>query len=119
AGALVELAKSGPVALAGDPAEMRISAAWLANAGLPRPLARRALLGHEALGLPAGAGRLNSGDAADFVIWTGDPLDPASRPSAVVAKGERQPIAASDDALTNDPRRPAATTPARTGRRGR
>jgi imidazolonepropionase-like amidohydrolase len=119
---LVELAKSGvALSLGGDPAEMRVSAALLANAGLPRDAARRALLAQpaEAIGLPAGAGRLNAGDAADFVIWTGDPLDPASRPSAVVARGERQTITASDDAPTSDPRRPATQAPARTGRRGR
>jgi imidazolonepropionase-like amidohydrolase len=117
---LVEAGMVGvPLALAGEPFEMRVSAALLANAGLPRSLARRSLLGHAAFGLPAGAGRLNTGDAADFVIWSADPLDPSAQPTAIVAKGERQTIAVGDDGATNDPRRPATATPGRTGRRGR
>lgn len=116
---LVALGKAGvPLAFGGDPAEMRTAAALLANHGLPRQFARRALTGQaaDALGLPAGAGRLVAGDPADFVIWTGDPLDPTSRPAAVVAKGQRVAIGAGDDEPAKTPGRP---TPAPTRPRGR
>jgi imidazolonepropionase-like amidohydrolase len=89
---LVELAKAGvPVGFAGDPAEARTTAAWLVNGGLPRALARRALIGQpvEKFGLPAACGRLAPGEAADFVVWEGDPVDPGCRPAAVVAQGQR------------------------------
>src|SRR5262249_60550574 len=80
---LVALGKAGvELAFGGDPVEMRTSAALLANHGLPRQLARRALQG---LGLTEGAGQLAPSKSADFLIWTGDPLDPTSRPPAVVA----------------------------------
>ncbi len=118
---LVALSAAGiPLAFGGEPGEMRTTAAWLANAGMAHSAARRALIGQpsEAIGLPAGAGRLANGDAADFVLWTGDPLDVGSRPAAVVVKGERIAIGASDDAPATDRRRPAAA-PTRTGRRGR
>ena len=118
---LVALGKVGvALAFGGDATEMRTSAALLANHGLPRQLARRALTGQpaEALGLPAGTGRLIGGDAADFVIWTGDPLDTTSRPAAVVARGQRVAIGPSDDEPAKTDRRPG-TTPVRTRGRGR
>ena len=89
----VELGSAGvPLAFgAGDAAELRTTAAWLVNAGLPRAMARRALVAQpaERFGLPASCGRLTPGDAADFVIWEGDPIDPGNRPVAVVAQGQR------------------------------
>jgi imidazolonepropionase-like amidohydrolase len=118
---LVALCKTGaPIAFGGDAGDIRTSATWLVNNGLPRNTARRALVGQpaEAIGLPAATGRLQPGDAADFVVWTGDPLDIASRPAAVVVNGERVVIGEDDDAPATDRRRPAAA-PARTGRRGR
>jgi imidazolonepropionase-like amidohydrolase len=88
-----ELGKAGvPVAFgSGNAAEMRATAAWLVQTGLSRPAARRGLTAEAALtlGLPAGAGRLSPGDAADFVVWDGCPLDVGSRPLAVVADGQR------------------------------
>jgi imidazolonepropionase-like amidohydrolase len=39
-------------------------------------------------GFPAGAGTLAPGADADLVIWDGDPLEPASAPSAVFVGGE-------------------------------
>ena len=90
---LSELGKAGvPVAFgSGSAAEMRATAAWLVQSGLSRPAARRGLTAEAALalGLPAGAGRLSPGDAADFVVWDGCPLDVGSRPLAVVADGQR------------------------------
>ncbi len=89
---LVSLGKAGvPLAFGGEAADLRTSAAWLAGAGLPRSTARRALIAQpaDALGLPPSTGRLLPGDAANFVVWTGDPLDTACRPAAVVVRGQR------------------------------
>jgi hypothetical protein len=35
-----------------------------------------------------------AGDSADFVVWTGDPLDLTARPAAVVIQGKRVAIGA-------------------------
>jgi imidazolonepropionase-like amidohydrolase len=90
---LAELGKAGlPLMFSGgDAADIRNTAAWLVNAGMPRPAARRGLVGQapERLGLPQGTGRLSAGDGADFVIWDGDPLDPGARPVAVIVHGQR------------------------------
>jgi imidazolonepropionase-like amidohydrolase len=88
---LAELARSVPIAFGGDAHEIRSTAAMLVNAGMPRPTARLAMIGHPAdrFGLTAGAGRLLPGDRADFVVWDADPLDPAARPAAVVIRGQR------------------------------
>jgi imidazolonepropionase-like amidohydrolase len=89
---LAELAKRGvSIAFGGDANEIRAAAAMLVNAGMPRPAARLAMIGQPAdrFGLTAGTGRLSLGDRADFVIWDGDPLDPAARPAAVVIRGQR------------------------------
>jgi imidazolonepropionase-like amidohydrolase len=89
---LADLGKAGvPLAFGGDAADIRNTAAWLVNAGMPRPVARRGLVGQspERLGLPAGTGRLSAGDGADFVVWDGDPLDPGARPVTVVVHGQR------------------------------
>jgi imidazolonepropionase-like amidohydrolase len=89
---LAELARAGvPIAFAGDASEIRASAAMLTNAGMPRPAARLSMIGQPAdrFGLTAGTGRLSLGDRADFVIWDGDPLNPAARPVAVVFRGQR------------------------------
>lgn len=90
---LVELAKTGtPIAFGGgDASELRTTAAQLVNAGMPRNVARRGLVagGAERFGLPSGVGRLSPGDAADFVVWDGDLLDPGSKPAAVVIQGHR------------------------------
>jgi imidazolonepropionase-like amidohydrolase len=117
----VALGKSGvPLAFGGDAAELRNSAAWLVNVGLSRSTARRALIGQPsaALGLPQDAGRLLPGDPADFVVWTGDPLDTASRRAAILVQGQRVAMGAADDGPAADGRRTGAT-PARTRGRGR
>jgi imidazolonepropionase-like amidohydrolase len=117
---LASLGKAG-VNLAfggGSAAEMRSTASWLVNAGMPRPTARVALTAQPAVafGLPAGTGRLGFGDAADFVVWTGDPIDATSKPVAVVALGQRLEPGADEMTETKGERRP--TTPApRTRRR--
>ena len=37
-------------------------------------------------------GQLTPGAAADVVVWTGDPLEPLSRPTAVFIDGREQPL---------------------------
>lgn len=118
---LVALGTAGvPICFGGEPADMRLAAAWLVNYGMPRAVARLALVGHPAatLGLPEGTNRLQAGDAADFVLWTGDPLDLTSRPAALLIQGQRVAGAVNDDAPEGAERRPGPV-PARTGRRGR
>lgn len=43
-------------------------------------------------GFTGGAGTLAGGADADLVIWDGDPLEPASAPSAVFVGGEEAPL---------------------------
>jgi imidazolonepropionase-like amidohydrolase len=79
-----------PLAFGGEVSDLRPSASWLVNAGLPRPVARRALTGQPpaAFGLPANTAKLGTGESADFVVWDGDPIDLASRAVAVIAQGQ-------------------------------
>jgi hypothetical protein len=118
---LASLFNSGvPLAFGGSAAEARQSAAWLTNFGLSRPTARRALAGKpaEGFGLPPETGRLAPGDAADFVVWDGDPLDPTARAVAVVVKGQRVakgPAAEARPAVGRGPTQ--AAPPPRTRRR--
>ena len=37
-------------------------------------------------------GSLEPGKDADLVIWTGDPFEPLSQPTAVFIRGESQPM---------------------------
>jgi len=88
---LVALGKANvPLAFGGDVSDLRPSASWLVNAGLPRQVARRALTAQPptAFGLPANTAKLGTGESADFVVWDGDPIDLASRAVAVVAQGQ-------------------------------
>lgn len=103
---LVALGKAGiPLAFAGNAGEIRTSAAMLVNAGLMRQTARAALLDASL-----------AGHQADFVVWTGDPLDTTSQPSVVVVQGQRVATGAAQTApmISATP-----GAPARTGRRGR
>ncbi len=116
---LVALGKAGvPLTFGGDADEIRATASWFVNAGLPRQTARRALVGQMGDALAASAGRLQPGGDAEFVIWMGDPLDASSRPAAVVVKGERVKIRAIENRPPKQDR-PSGSNPARTRRRGR
>jgi imidazolonepropionase-like amidohydrolase len=80
-----------PVAFgAGSAEQLRLTAALLVNAGLPREVAWRGLTGTggQILGLPPGAGRLAPGAPADLVVWDGSPLDLRSRPLRVLVDGK-------------------------------
>ena len=73
------------------PAGLRISAAMAMRAGLPAEAAWTGLTSGaaEAAGVDARVGRLAEGLDADFVLWSGDPLDLSHRPVAVFVDGAR------------------------------
>jgi imidazolonepropionase-like amidohydrolase len=116
---LVALGKANvPIAFGGDAADLRISAGWLVNAGMPRPVARRALTGQPpaAFGLPANTAKLAAGEPADFVVWDSDPIDTASRALAVVAQGQRVMAGPDDEPKKRGPAPRAQPAPTRRGR---
>jgi imidazolonepropionase-like amidohydrolase len=73
------------------PAGLRLSAALCMRAGLDPAAAWSALTASAATAAGVGerVGRLERGLDADFVLWSGDPLDLASRPVAVYVDGVR------------------------------
>lgn len=91
------LAAAGiPVAFAlGDPARspqgLRLSAARALRAGAPAAAVWKALTEDAAklAGVGASLGTLAAGREADFVLWSGDPLDLQSRVAAVYVDGRR------------------------------
>jgi imidazolonepropionase-like amidohydrolase len=93
--AAVELGREGvPLAFALDapfahPDALRLCAAQCVRAGLAPELARAALTSDAARlgGVADRVGRLERGLAADFVLWSGDPLDLTSSVEAVYVDG--------------------------------
>lgn len=73
------------------PAGLRVSAAMAMRAGLDAGAAWSALTTNAAAaaGVEERVGRLAKGLDADFVFWTGDPLDLSQRPVAVFVDGAR------------------------------
>ena len=73
------------------PAGLRVTAAMVVRAGLDQGAAWSALTTNAAAaaGVDARVGRLAKGLDADFVLWSGDPLDLAQRPVAVFVDGAR------------------------------
>jgi hypothetical protein len=63
--------------------------AYLVHCGLPRKVALEALTARPAalLGLDKTHGTIESGKSADLLVFTGDPLDPASQLSQVLIEG--------------------------------
>ncbi|MBX3417039.1 MAG: amidohydrolase family protein [Pirellulaceae bacterium] len=90
---LAQLIRAGvPVAFAGDdPQEIRTTAALLGAAGVPQSHLLNGLTKNGAVlvGLTGGAGGLNAGAPADFIIWDGSPLDLSSRPLAIFIDGKQ------------------------------
>lgn len=87
------LAKAGvPFAFAGQPEQLRLTAALAVKHGLDRRLALAALTRTPAtlLGLQSEIGSLRQGAAADFVVFSGDPIDLGSRHLATWIGGERR-----------------------------
>ena len=74
-----------------SPETLRLSAALCLREGLERKLAWRALSSQaaELAGVNERVGRLEKGLDADFVLWSGDPLDLKSRVEAVFVDGQR------------------------------
>jgi imidazolonepropionase-like amidohydrolase len=68
-----------------SPQEARVTAALAVNAGLARASARRALLAS----VTDSAWPGSAGSPADFVVWSGDPLDLRAKPVAIVVDGRR------------------------------
>ncbi len=69
---------------------MRFSAALCVRAGLDRQAAWQGLTANAAkiAGVEARTGRIERGLDADLCLWSGDPLDLASRPSVVIVGGQ-------------------------------
>ncbi|MCA8973865.1 MAG: amidohydrolase family protein [Planctomycetes bacterium] len=86
------LARAGvPFCFAGDPGQLRLSAVLAIRHGLDRKLAQQALTRTPALflGQQASIGSLRQGCAADFTVWSGDPLDLTSSLLATWVDGVR------------------------------
>ncbi len=104
------LAEAGvPFCFAGQPEKLRLSAALAVRNGLDRRTALQALtrLPATLLDQQQVVGSLRQGSAADFVVFTGDPLDLDSAHVATWVDGIR--VAGSDPAT-----KPAASTPSAT-----
>ncbi|NOT29019.1 MAG: amidohydrolase family protein [Planctomycetes bacterium] len=99
------LAEAGvPVAFALDapehaPLELRLSAARALRSGAPREAVWKALSEDAArlVGAAESIGVLAPGHDADFVLWSGDPLDLSSRVLAVYVDGKLAWSASADD----------------------
>ena len=108
AGVAIAFCTDGP---GHDPETLRLSAALAVRAGLPPDRALQALTSGAAslLGLVDRVGSIEPGRDADLVVWSGPPLDLASRVLAVFVDGE--PVV---DVRTESrrPRRPGDPIPA-------
>ncbi len=83
------------------PAALRFSAALCVRAGLDKQTAWDALTATAAriAGVDATTGRIDRGLDADLVLWSGDPLDLSSRPTAVIIRGREVHTARADTTL--------------------
>lgn len=76
--------------------EARYNAGNAVANGLPYEAAIAALTANPAriFGMESRFGRLAVGQEADVVVWSGDPLEPLSQPTAIFIRGQAQPLAA-------------------------
>lgn len=91
-----------PIAFSGQtPQEIRVTAAMAVNAGMPSVMALRGLTATAAdmVGMPTGTAQLNKGSVADFVIWTGSPLDLRAVPVRVLIQSELETVRTSTGAM--------------------
>lgn len=74
--------------------DIRYNAGNAVSHGLPYEAAIRAITVNPAaiFGFAGQFGELKAGAAADVVIWTGDPLEPLTQPTAVFINGQEQPL---------------------------
>jgi imidazolonepropionase-like amidohydrolase len=109
---LADAATAGiPVAFgSGTARQLRLTAALVVNAGMPREAAWRGLTTAAAqmAGLPETAGRLTVGGPADLVVWDGSPLDLCSRSLCVVVDGKATRGDAEADSVSNASQRRSA-----------
>ena len=104
-----KLAKAGiPFAFSGQPEQLRLTAALAARHGLDRRLALNALTRSPAtlLDQQKAIGSLRQGNDADFLVFSGDPIDLTSRHIATWIGGERR----CGDAAPAPTEKPATTT---------
>lgn len=76
--------------------DIRYNAGNAVSHGLPFAAAIQAITVNPAriFGFDGQFGELKAGAAGDVVVWTGDPLEPLSQPSAVLIDGVDQPLQA-------------------------
>lgn len=74
--------------------ETRYNAGNAVSHGLPYAAAIQAITTNPAriFGMGGQFGELTAGAAADIVVWSGDPLEPLSQPSAIFVNGVEQPL---------------------------
>ncbi|MEW4570821.1 amidohydrolase family protein [Tautonia sp. JC769] len=84
-------AGAGLLFSADDPEGLRLAAASMVAAGLPRAAAIRALAIANPADFDEPGSCWDAGSPADFVVWDDSPIDLSSRPLAVVVDGEIAP----------------------------
>jgi imidazolonepropionase-like amidohydrolase len=94
--------------------EARYNAGNAVAHGLPYEAAIAAITVNPAriFGLEDQFGGLRPGVAADVVVWTGDPLEPLSQPTAIFINGRQQPLTSRALELRDRYRRQTALPPA-------
>ena len=94
--------------------ETRYNAGNAVSHGLPYAAAIAAITVNPAriFGMDGQFGAIAPGAAADVVVWSGDPLEPLSQPSAVFVNGVEQPLTSRPMLLRDRYRQPGAMPPA-------
>jgi imidazolonepropionase-like amidohydrolase len=108
---LVAASQAGiPIAFGmGTGDQLRLTASLAVNSGMSREAALLALTGGAAqmLGMPPGIGRIEPGQPADLVIWSGSPLNLGATPLQVLVDGRpwnAEPTATEETTVPADQR---------------
>jgi imidazolonepropionase-like amidohydrolase len=93
--------------------EIRYNAGNAVSHGLPYAAAIAAITVNPAriFGMDGRFGALVPGAAGDVVVWSGDPLEPLSSPTAIFINGEQQPLTSRPTLLRDRYSRPAGAMP--------
>lgn len=93
--------------------ETRYNAGNAVSHGLPYAAAIQAITTNPAriFGMGGQFGELAPGAAADVVVWSGDPLEPLSQPSAIFVNGVEQPLTSRGLLLRDRYRTPGGAMP--------